>query len=212
MKKITSLDVMKYFYIGHELLKNEMYDPEAYHTRVKKYSQKQFKNKLKKVIGKSKKITKKDLMTFDYGWQYRVGHYLNFKWEYKEIELSRCGVWPCMGGLKEEYTTGNLIDTKDMIKKILDNKEHISFNDRRALYIEELTYNVEELVDKLPIIVYKDHIIRENKYSFWDPKKYKKCTYDIDDGNHRALAYALLGKKKIKAYVGTPKIKSELTN
>ena len=209
--KITHIDVMRNFYLSHEVLRVELCEKGAYHTRIKKYSAKQLEDKLKKTIKNVKKITEKELFNYDYDWNLRLSHYLGCTWEYKEIELSKCGVWPGMGGLKKEYTTGNVISTKNEIAKILSLKEKIKFNDRRALYIQEMSENVETLLEYVPIIVFKNQMVRGYMHEIWNQKDFKKCTYDIDDGSHRAVAMALKNKTKIMALVGTPRIKNILT-
>ena len=62
----------------------------------------------------------------------------------------------------------------------------------------------------LPPILLEDEVIRQNKFDKKKGVKNSKCKYDIDDGNHRIIALALLGKKTIKAYVGKRIYKSPL--
>jgi len=57
------------------------------------------------------------------------------------------------------------------------------------------------VTEYVPIIVMEDQVIRNNKLQAKDTPGNKKCKYDIDDGNHRAIALALLGKKQLKHWL-----------
>ena len=96
-----------------------------------------------------------------------------------------------------------LVDTVEKIKPLLEDKNKLSITTGRLLYIEELMKYVEEIINYIPIIVMEGHVIRHNRLRpILQQKKYKKTRYDIDDGNHRATALGLLGKKKVLALVG----------
>ncbi len=115
------------------------------------------------------------------------------------------------GGLPDKATQGSVLDLVEYIKPYLKDKNKLSLKTSRILYLEELTKYIEEITKQLPIIVLEDGVIRQNKLRKESQRKnYKKCKYDIDDGNHRAVAYALLGKKKITALVGKRIYKNSL--
>jgi hypothetical protein len=79
---------------------------------------------------------------------------------------------------------------------------------RRAIKLGNLNEVINEYV---PIIVYEGGIIRHNKMIPAPKRKpFKRCKYDIDDGNHRAISLALEGKKDIFALVGKRVHKSDL--
>ena len=159
---------------------------------------------IKKVLIKADKMSTLELLKYDLdGDHHRYDNYYNSTWELKEIALEDCGSWPQFGGLPHNITKGSILDTVDAIKPLLENKNKLSINTGRLLYIEELMKYVEDIIDYIPIIVMEDAVIRHNNLRpLAQRKKYKICKYDIDDGNHRATALALLGKKKVLALVG----------
>lgn len=204
-KKVTALEVIRIYYIGEELL-GEVFKISGSQKKKK------VKALLKKILNKSKKLSKKELLDYHMdGYHLRFDNYLNSKWELKEINLKDCGVWPRMGGLPEEATTGTILDTVEFVKPYLEDKSKLTFKTARILYVEEMMKYVEDIIKEIPIIVMEEGVIRHNKLrNVSRMKKYKKCKYDIEDGNHRALALAMLGNKKIKALVGKRTCKSDL--
>jgi hypothetical protein len=144
-------------------------------------------------------------------WHQRYDNYFNSTWELREIDLKDCGVWPRMGGLPDEATRGCVLDTVEYIKAYLEDKSKLTLKTSRILYVEEMMKYAEEITRHVPIVVLQGGVIRHNKLiKSVQRRKYRKCKYDVDDGNHRALAYGLLGKKKILALVGRRAYKSNL--
>ncbi len=83
MKKITALDVIRTFYISNELLGKVFKTP----------NKEKLNQNLKKIIKKSRKLSKEYLLNYDLGnYQARYDNYLNSKWKLKEISLSDYGV------------------------------------------------------------------------------------------------------------------------
>lgn len=203
--KVSPLEVIRTFYIGNELL-GKVFKSSGKSKKLK------IKASLKKIIEKAKKLSRKKLLNYHLdNYHPRYDNYLNSSWELKEIDLQDCGVWPEMGELPEEATTGCLMDTVEYIKPYLKDKNKLTLKTSRILYIEEMMKYAEEISKDIPIIVLEDNVIRYNKLRKASKRKlYKKCKYDIDDGNHRAIALALLGKNKIKALVGKRIHKSDL--
>ncbi len=194
LQKTTPIEVVRIFYLNNELLK------EVFKTPNKE----KLNKNIKKIINKAKKLSKIDLINYHLdNWHPRYDNYFNSKWEIKEILIKDCGAWPKTGGLSYEATKDSVLETANFIKPYLKDKNKLSLRTSRFLYIEEMMKYVEEINKYIPIIVLEDGVIRNNKFDkTLINKNYKKCKYDIDDGNHRAIAYALLGKKKIKAFVG----------
>lgn len=204
-KKVTSLEAIRAFYIGNELLDEVFKIPE-------KHRKKKLSSAIRKIVSKSKKLSHKKLLTYHLGdYHPRYDNYMNSTWELKEVSLKDCGVWPRMGGLPDTATRGSVIDTVEYIKPYLEDKNKLSLKTSRILYVEEMMKYAEEITKHVPIVVLEGGLIRHHKLlKASDRKKYKKCKYDIDDGNHRALAYGMLGKKKIKALVGKRTCKNSL--
>lgn len=204
MKKITSIDIIKNFYISNELLKEVF--------AIKSKDKKKIENKLKSIFKKADKLKDKFYLQHNLdNWHMRYDHYLNSRWELKKIKLEDCGVWPKMGGLPKDFTYGNVLETASKVDFYLKNKDKLTLETSRVLYVERMKEYAEILNEFFPIIVMEDGVIRNHKLIRKEEKgKYKKCKYDIEDGNHRAIALALLGKKEINAFVGKRICKNDL--
>lgn len=204
-KEISPIEVIRAFYISNELL-----------SRIFNLSEKRRAAKLnyllREITGKANKLSDKKLLKYDLdNYHPRYDNYFNSKWEKKEIDLKDCGPWPRVGGLPDRATRGSVVDAADYIKQYLKDKSKLTLKTSRVLYIEEMMKYAEEISKHIPIIVLEDGVIRHMKLiKLSQREKYKKCKYDIDDGNHRVIALALLGKNKVNAYVGKRIYKSNL--
>lgn len=203
MKK-TSLDVIKTFYIADELL------PTVFKKKYP-YSEKSLRKTLERLIKKADKIPKNFFLRFQFsGHNSRYDHYFNSKWTTKTILLKDIGLWPRAGWFSDKVTKGNVLEATHHIEKILLGKKNTK-EYKRALYIKNMTQYVAIINEYVPIIVLEDHVIRHELLISKDQRKmYKKCTYDVDDGNHRAIALALSGETKVKAFVGKRVYKNPL--
>jgi hypothetical protein len=116
-----------------------------------------------------------------------------------------------MGGLPDAATRGNILETAEYLRPFLEDKQRLTLATGRVLYLEEMMQHVRDIAKHVPIIVLEEGVIRHNKLIKPAMKKlYARCKYDIDDGNHRALALALLGETKMKALVGKRIYKNSL--
>lgn len=208
MKQITKtspLDAIRNFYISNELL-GDIFKPNIKNTK------RTIEGDLKKIIKTATKLSKKELLNYHLdNYHPRYDNYLNSSWELKEIPLADCGVWPKMGGLPDEMTRGSVTEAAELIRPYLADKNKLTLATARILYIEEMMRFAEEITQQIPIVVLEDGVIRQMKLRKPENlKNYKKCKYDIDDGNHRALALALLGKTMVQALVGKRIYKSPL--
>ncbi len=202
-KKYSALDPIRTFYAVSELLPLVFKESSG--------DKKKMEARLKEIKKLAIKISEEKLIKYELGnWHPRYDNYINSTWELQEISLEDCGVWPGMGGLPYEFTQGNVVETAKLIQNLLDDKNKLTYKTSKVLYIEELK-DVAVLIAKyFPIIVLEDNVIRNNKFGDKKTPLHKKCKYDIDDGNHRAIAYALLGIKTIPALVGKRIYKSDL--
>ena len=202
-KTISPLDTIRTFYIANDLLKKVI--------RSKKLTEAQLERELKRVTREANRLSDKKLLTYHLdNYHPRYDNYLNSKWELKTIRLDQCGVWPRMGGLPDVATRGSAVDTAAYVEKRLKAK-HLTNRDLRAKYIAKMVPFAELITEHVPLIVVEDGVIRHNKLiPLAQRKRYEHCKYDIDDGNHRAVALALLGKKTVKALVGKRIYKSPL--
>lgn len=132
----------------------------------------------------------------------RLTAYNSVDWYIGEVEVQKIGVWQKAGGLPKEWTDNSLAHTAELVKKGLESKDRrIRKRSRRVL----------------PIIMLFEKMIKTDKYSLpiifqrkVSPVKrrgLKKMPFEIDDGNMRAIAFAMNGDKKIKAYIGVKKNK-----
>jgi len=206
MKKVTSLDAIRTFYANEELLS------KAIGGSKKPLTKKTLETKLKSIIRTSKKLSKNFLLKYHLdNWHPRYDNYLNSEWELKEIKLEDCGAWPNMSGLPSKFTKGNIIETAVEVKSLLKDKNKLSWSTAKVLYIEELVPFAETITKYLPLVVMEGSVIRNNKLNKRETNRaHSKTLYDIDDGNHRAVAIALSGKKKVLALVGKRIYKSPL--
>ncbi len=203
-RKTNTLEVIKAFYMAEVLLKEINVDDKKNSEVLEK--------QLIEISRKAGKLsTKKILNYFFDAWSQRYDNYMNSEWELKEIDMDECGVWPKMGNLPEYFTYGNVADTAGHVKELLENRDKITYKTSRVLYIDELV-NTSELIFKyIPPIVVEGGLIRNNKLRDSKNKEnYKKCKYDIDDGNHRILARYLSGEKTVLAWVGKRIYKNNL--
>ncbi len=201
--KLNALAPIKTFYVASEIL------PKL----AKKLDDnlKKLKAGLEKAVKDVDKISDKELLNYHLNnWYPRYDNYVNSTWELKEIPLDECGTWPGMGGLPYEFTIGSVVDVAHKIEALLKDKNKLTWKTSRALYIEEIQKVSELITEYVPIIVMEDQVIRSNKLQGKNTPIHKKYTYDIDDGNHRAVALVLLGKKTVKALVGKRIYKSDL--
>lgn len=196
-KTVSTLDAIATFYIGNELL-GEVF------AATERKPKKNIETALRGLIRKANKLSQEDFLTYHLdNYHPRYDNYFNSTWELKKINLEDCGVWPKMGGLPDAATRGSVLDTAEYIRPYLKDKRKLTLTTARILYIEEMMKYAEIISKHIPIIVLEEGVIRHHKLrKSTERKLYKKCLYDIDDGNHRALAMALLGKKEIMALVG----------
>ena len=138
-KKVTALEPIRAFYTGNELLGDVFKIPE-------KFLKKRLEPTIKKIVGRSNKLSAKELLNYNLGNQLpRYDNYLNSTWELKEIDIKDCGIWPCMGGLPDVATRGSVLETVAYIQPFLKDKNKLTFKTARILYIEEMMKYAEKI-------------------------------------------------------------------
>ncbi|MBD3300447.1 MAG: hypothetical protein GF347_03790 [Candidatus Moranbacteria bacterium] len=140
-------------------------------------------------------------------YRWRHDDYFNSNWRFEKIKLSELGVWPKMSGIPDNFCVGNLCQTAECIKRLLKKKDR----KYQKLFekIDKLLPYVKIINRYLPLIVIKNGNIRTSRRNF-NFFKYHQTLYDIDDGNHKAIALALLGEKSANAYVGERVFNNEI--
>ncbi len=185
-----TLDSIKKFKLKRELLiKSYMKE----YKKVSKYS-----------------IKKLDSLIVDNN---RLKRFNACKWSIETINVKDLGVWPSLGGIDQFTTCGNLLDTKEKIIDLIKNTHKFTWPIKHILPYKSLSRFIleEKHADLIfrfyPIIVTaKGPNTRRVNADRITRKKlglgYKITPYDIEDGNHRATAFALFGIRKIKCFVG----------
>ncbi len=197
IKHTTPIDAIRNFYIAEKLL------PEILGS--KKLTKTILENKLKSAVKKASRLSDEFILHESKNLLYpaRYDNYLNSKWQVKEIYLKDCGVWPAFGGLPMIFCKGNVSDTASYIDDFIKNKNKLTLKTSRVLYIENLVTYADIIAKYVPIIVLEDHVIRHKKTHPLKERKFLTRTkYDIDDGNHRAVAMFIAGATKTTALVG----------
>jgi len=194
LKKVDTLEVKRCFVMTHFLRKfgvagvrstniptREKYLQalqKAKHT-ISQLSEKQ----LDKVVGVYKK---------------RLRAYNKAEWYIGEVGVKEVGVWRGAGGLPMSWTHSSLFETAKKVKEGLKTETKEIKKRSRVAIPAILTFKTIIKKEKylLPIIFSGGTGTNGRR------KQVAKQKFDIDDGNMRAVAFAISGDKKIKAYIG----------
>ena len=136
----------------------------------------------------------------------KLGKYNSMTWYKGEKPLSDMGVWPLAKELDFILTNESPIQSAEIIKnlspearrKLISKKEDDRFESIRSL--------IDFVYPRFPLILLPGGTIREG-YNLWAEEHDKPvCTkfleFDINDGNSRAIAYALEGIQEAPVYFG----------
>ena len=179
MKKVQTIKIAKTFLIAQRLKKE--------YSKID--TAKNYNKTYKKIKKEINSYSDKKLWSLIKD-KNRVKRYKNSTWHLKKINITHAGVWPRMGNLKDSLIKK---DVKWSSNKIHHNISKISKKELNHLL---RIIPLSKYLDKhLPIICVQGGIIRQRF-------PYKKQRYDIDDGCHRAICLAFLGKTFVNAYVG----------
>ena len=145
------------------------------------------------------KITDKD----------RLARYNRFDWHQGQLPLDDIGPWPKMSGLDARLTTGNIEDTAGYIERVRSGDIVLNYADKQEeeertnsldSFLEKsrsIRDNLEFVYERFPIILLPGGEIREREYNIWarenDVPLCEIFKHDLDDGNSRAVSYALEG-------------------
>ncbi len=141
----------------------------------------------------------------------KLGRYDSMDWFSGVEQLADMGTWPKMKGLPVEFTVGSVIDASLMIRRAQVGVIDVpSENVNKYIQAVETYYaivkRVDFIKDNFPLILFPGGEVRENDYNLWAGKNNQPLCqifkYDIDDGNSRALSYALLGMEDAPYFVG----------
>lgn len=148
----------------------------------------------------------------------RLGRYDNFDWYRGQKALVDIGPWPKMYSLDVRLTTGNVIDTARDIKRVKNGKLVLPYEDRKEMEkrtnafrrflekSESIRANLDFLYERFPIILFPGGEVREKDYNLWARENNAPLCqifeYDLDDGNNRAVSYALEGIVSVPCFYG----------
>jgi hypothetical protein len=149
-------------------------------------------------------------------WQPRLDAFNKLKWSFKKIDISQMGVWPKMGDLDSFTTSGNLPDTAKKIKAFSNNSSEFRWPDSsppniqadKIMKFKSIIRNVDTIYKLFPIIITQSCSRRpdENVYNGDSLGfNFEVTPYDIDDGCHRAVGFAMSGVKEVMCFVGKGK-------
>jgi len=143
----------------------------------------------------------------------RLGRYDDFRWCEEKVNFDYMGSWPKMYDLDIRFTLGNISETAEKVKKVLDGKYGIPFSEKAGRKFPGQLRAVEFNSKNFPLILFPGGTIRENGYNRWARREGKLLgmnkllceifPYDVDDGNGRAVSFSIKGLKRAPAYIAT---------
>jgi len=151
----------------------------------------------------------------------RLVRYDRFDWHQGQLPLRDIGPWPKMHSLDIRLTTGNIEDTARDIEKVKKGKLVLQYGDKREeekrtnafhRFLEKsgsIRDNLDFVYGRFPLILFPSGEIREKGYNTWIRENSSPLCmvfeYDLDDGNNRAVNYALEGIDHAPCFYRTSK-------
>jgi len=127
----------------------------------------------------------------------RLRSYDRAQWNVATISTKEVGVWKGAGGLPIAWTKGSLAQTATFVRRGLKvATPEIHARAKRALPAIALLKTIMVRDPYLYLIVF------ESEYGTKGRNGLKKMRGDIDDGNMRAIAYAVSGTENLRVYFG----------
>lgn len=195
LKKVSIITVKKCF-VAAQYIKKQNQRKTRYLPKLEKDEFIERLESSKKYVAKmpEKKLNK--FIKDEYPKRLKV--YDSVDWYEAYVSPNEIGVWKGAGGLPISWTKNNLAETAKLVKQGIDRGDkRIAARAGRAI---PRMFDLLGLIEKerylYPIIVSGGMMGR---------KGLKLMKGDIDDGNMRAIALTISGRKKIKAFVGIPK-------
>ena len=128
----------------------------------------------------------------------RLERFNNHNWRLNTCRIDEIGVWPRMGdGMPQEWCEGSVQETAAHVKKFLQERYPIYESSKILKSVKKIQdmLRVAEILKEIPIVIFPGGLHKRTRRTRWD----------IDDGSFRAVALALKGKKKVKAWIGLPR-------
>lgn len=151
----------------------------------------------------------------------RLARYNTFDWYRGKGNLLGIGPWPKMNSLDIMLTTGSIPDTAQAVKDVQAGKRMMPCSDegereKRANAFkhfldvsQSIRENLDFVYERFPIILFPGGEVREKDYNTWakenDKPLCKIFEHDLDDGNNRAVSYAMSGLQKAPCFYALDK-------
>ena len=168
-----------------------------------------------------------DKLNREVGWHPRINLYKECKWTVETVHIRDMGVWHGAGGIQHFFTSGNLVETAKKLNYYIYGKGNVEWPDdiprrlfkkpsilkkdykkehKKISKYNSIRQHADIIYQLFPIILIENGFRAEYIDGGWDIKKakikYTKTKYDVDDGNHRAISFAMFGITEIKCFVG----------
>ncbi|MBU0628521.1 MAG: hypothetical protein KKC75_04985 [Nanoarchaeota archaeon] len=138
------------------------------------------------------------------------------RWTVEMVDTKDMGVWPKFGSIDHFTTCGNLLETGTKINDLIHGTHKFQWpettkpnlpEERIAKFIS-IRKHADIIYKLFPIILTeKGPRTRRVNANKWAKENlgfgYKVTQFDIEDGNHRAMAYSMFGIRRIRCFVGT---------
>ena len=136
----------------------------------------------------------------------RLQRYNEMSWYKTTDAFSEMGPWPKMKGLDIRLTTGNILETADGIRIVRQEKSNLYVPEKFWAKLDSLEENLDFIYPNFPLVLFPGGEVREKDYNTWARENSEPLCrifkYDIDDGNNRAVAYALSRFNEASVFVG----------
>ena len=135
-------------------------------------------------------------------------------WDVETIDIKDMGVWPRYDSSDHFITYRNVPDTAKKIKDFILGNTHDWPSIETQPPVPEKAINKAYSIRRYADIIYRlfpiiitergkdTRRIRINAKGMTGGYRYEVTPYDVDDGSNRIVAFALMGIKKIKCFVG----------
>jgi hypothetical protein len=187
LKKVDRLEIKRCFVMTHFIRKFGV----AKKNSPDIPSQQKYLVALEKSKKSINKLSEKQLDRIIGKYKKRLRAYNKMQWYVGEVSTKDVGAWRGAGGLPISWTHDSLFHTAQKVRKALKDGD-------KKIKLKNVIKKDEYL---FPVMFEGDTGTRGRR------KSVAKQKWDLDDGNMRAIAFAVSGDKKLKGYVGVTVLK-----
>ena len=198
LKKVKTIEPKRCFVLSQRFTSKDI-KVESIRKCMIKVDSKTFEKDIEEEKRKILKLSEKELdkiIADDDG--IRLPAYNKMNWYMGYVDIDEVGSWCGAGSIPNSWTKKSLKFTADKVAEEIDNDKS-KLKEKRAIKVIPKIIKVKNIIKKekyfSPIVLPGGTVVecREGM---------NRMVADIDDGNMRALAFAIGGAKKIKAYIG----------